>query len=196
MDDQKPLPVLRGRSVFLRPPERDDIDRFVRWFSDADMLRFIGMRAPMSRALEERWFEHMLESQGKEVFHFVICLREEGRPIGTIGFFDINLLNGSAEVGISIGEKSLWGKGLGTDAMEALVDFGFGELRLERIKLRVYAYNARARRSSEKVGFTLEGTERRAKFRRGEYHDDHIMSILRDEWQAQERPRSWDLPWG
>lgn len=77
---------------------------------------------------------------------------------------------------------------------EELVEFGFGELRLERIKLRVYDFNAGARRSYAKVGFSVEGTERHATFRRGTYHDDHIMSILRDEWLAQDRPRSWDLP--
>ena len=101
-------------------------------------------------------------AKAKDTYHFVICLREDGRPIGTIGLFDLSLLNGSAEFGISIGEKELWGHGLGTDAVEVLIDFGFGELRLERIELRVYDFNARARRSYEKVGFTLEGTERHA----------------------------------
>jgi RimJ/RimL family protein N-acetyltransferase len=194
MDEQPVLPVLRGRSVLLRAPERTDIETFVRWFNDAEMLSFIGMRAPMGRAQEERWFERMLDGEGREAYHFVICLREDGRPIGTIGFFDLSLLNGSAELGISIGEKALWGRGLGTDALEVLIDFGFGELRLERIKLRVYDFNKRAIRAYEKVGFTLEGTERHATYRRGRYHDDHIMSILREEWLAQERPRSWELP--
>jgi RimJ/RimL family protein N-acetyltransferase len=194
MDEQAVLPVLRGRSVFLRAPERTDIETFVGWFNDAEMLSFIGMRTPMGQALEERWFERMLEGEGRDRYSFVICLREGARPIGTIGFFDLSLLNGSAELGISIGEKALWGRGLGTDALEVLIDFGFGDLRLERIKLRVYDFNKRAIRAYEKVGFTLEGTERHATYRRGRYHDDHIMSILREEWLAQERPRSWELP--
>jgi RimJ/RimL family protein N-acetyltransferase len=194
MDERPALPVLRGRSVFLRATERADIDRFVRWFNDGEMLAFIGMRAPMSRAAEERWFERMLEAEGRDAYHFVICMRDDGRPVGTIGFFDLNLVNGSVELGITIGEKELWGRGLGTDAVEVLVDFGFGELRLERIMLKVYDYNLRARRAYEKVGFTHEGMERHAAFRAGKYHDVHIMSILRDEWQAQKRPRSWELP--
>jgi RimJ/RimL family protein N-acetyltransferase len=194
MDEQAILPVLRGRSVFLRAPERTDIETFVGWFNDAEMLSFIGMRTPMGRALEERWFERMLEGEGRDRYSFVICLREDARPIGTIGLFDLSLLNGNAELGISIGEKALWGRGLGTDALEVLIDFGFGDLRLERIKLRVYDFNKRAIRAYEKVGFTLEGTERHTTFRRGKYHDDHIMSILREEWLAQERPRSWELP--
>jgi RimJ/RimL family protein N-acetyltransferase len=51
------------------------------------------------------------------------------------------------------------GQGLGTDAMFALLDFGFGQLRLERMWLEVYDFNRRARRSYEKCGFVLEGTE-------------------------------------
>lgn len=194
MEEHPAVPVLRGRSIFLRPAERSDIDTFLRWFNDGEMLAFIGMRAPMSRALEERWFEQMLEGEGRTDYHFVICLREDSRPIGTIGFFDLSLLNGSAEFGIAIGEKQLWGQGLGSEALEVLLDFGFGELRLERVMLRVYDYNPRARRSYEKVGFTFEGTQRHATYRAGKYHDVHIMSMLRQEWRAQERPRSWDIP--
>jgi RimJ/RimL family protein N-acetyltransferase len=93
-----------------------------------------------------------------------------------------------------IGDKSLWGQGLGTDGLNALLDFGFGQLRLERIWLEVYDFNERGRRSYEKCGFVLEGTQRRATFRRGAFHDVHLMAILRDEWAAIDRPRAWEFP--
>ncbi len=196
MDETPPpaLPILRGRRVFLRPAERSDIDLFVRWFGDANVARFTTIRAPFSRPMEEQWFERMLDAQGRESYHFVICLRDGGRPIGTIGFFAVDLVNGKAEFGIAIGEKDLWDHGLGSEALEVLVDFGFGNLRLERIYLHVYDYNPRGRRSYEKVGFTLEGTERHAIYLSGAFHDVHLMSMLREEWAAQGRPRSWDLP--
>ena len=98
-----------------------------------------------------------------------------------------------AGIGISIGEKSLWGKGYGTDAMNALLDFGFGMLRLERMWLEVYVFNKRARRSYDKSGFVLEGVERNGVFKQGRYLDVEVMSILRDEWAALPRKKSWDL---
>ena len=49
-----------------------------------------------------------------------------------------------------------------------------------------------ARSFYEKCGFTLEGTQRHAVYRDGRFVDVHLMSILRDEWQALERKRSWD----
>lgn len=186
------LPVIRGERVYLRGSERSDIPTFVRWFNDGEYLQYLGMRAPMSEAGEETWFTEMMAREGKDAYHFVMCRLEDDKPIGTIGLFAIDQLNGSAGIGIGIGEKQLWGQGYGTDAMFALLDFGFGQLRLERMWLEVYDYNARARRSYEKCGFMLEGTERHAMFRHGEYHDMHLMAILREEWAAQERKRSWE----
>jgi RimJ/RimL family protein N-acetyltransferase len=147
---------------------------------------------PLSIPLEEGWFERTIATQGKDHYHFVICLLETGQPIGTLSLFDLDHLNGSAGMGIFIGEKSLWGKGYGTDAHNALLDFGFGELRLERVWLDVYDYNPRARRSYEKCGFRLEGIKRHGVFKNGRYVDVELMSILRDEWAALPRKRSWD----
>lgn len=183
-------PIIRGEQVYLRPPERSDIPTFVRWFNDADVQRHLAMRAPMSEAAEIGWFDRMLEAQGKTAYHFVICLLTDDRPIGTIGLEDVNLQDGVAEFGIAIGEKSEWGKGHGTDATRAICDFGFAELRLERIGLQVYAGNDRGRRAYEKAGFKHEATLRRAHFSRGEHHDVQVMSLLRDEWLALPHRRS------
>lgn len=177
-------PMIRGEHVYLRPAERADLPTFVRWLSDADVVRDLDLRTPLSLAAEEQWFERMLAAQGTTDYHFVICLVADDRPIGTIGLHAIDAVNGSAEFGIAIGEKDEWGKGYGTDATRAIRDFGFAELRLERISLRVYASNARGRRAYEKAGFVHEGTLRHARYQRGTYVDVDVMSILRDEWLA------------
>ena len=180
---QRPaLPILRAERVFLRPAERSDIPTFVRWFNDSELTSFVSMRDPMSLAMEERWFEQMLQDHGKSRYLFVICLLEDATPIGNIGLFDIDLVNGSAGIGITIGEKQLWGQGYGTDAMFALIDFGFGQLRLERLWLEVYDFNPRARRVYEKVGFVHEGMKRQALRFEAEWIEAHIMSILTGEW--------------
>jgi RimJ/RimL family protein N-acetyltransferase len=188
----EPRPIIRGEQVFLRAAERSDLATFVRWFNDADVLRNLAMRTPMSLAAEEQWFDRMLAAQGTDRHHFVICLLDGGKPIGTVGLEEVDLVNGTAEFGIAIGEKSEWGKGHGTDATRAICDFGFGALRLERIGLMVYADNERGRRTYEKAGFTHEATLRRAHFARGEHHDVHVMSLLRDEWLALPHRRSWE----
>ena len=184
-------PIIHGEHVFLRAAERADIPMMVRWFNDADVVRNLTRVDPMSEAGEAAWFDRMLEAQGRTDYHFVICLRDGGRPIGTAGLHDVDLRDGRAEFGIAIGEKDEWGKGYGTDTLRAICEFGFGELRLERIELFYYDGNERGRRSYEKVGFTHEGTMRRAHYARGAHHDVHIMGMLRDEWlrdRAQRQP--------
>ena len=93
-------------------------------------------------------------------------------------------MNGSAGLGITIGDPDDTGRGYGSDAIRALLAFGFGELRLERIWLDVYDYNERARQVYERIGFVHEGTLRHALFRDGRFHDVHRMAILRGEWDA------------
>ncbi|HSK93643.1 MAG TPA: GNAT family protein [Candidatus Angelobacter sp.] len=175
-------PIIRGERIYLRPSERSDLPTFVRWFTDHDVLRNLAMRAPMSLAAEEAWFERMLAAQGTTDYHFVICLLADDRPIGTAGLHGIDFGHGTAEFGVAIGEKEEWGKGYGTDVTRALCDFGFGELRLERIALQYYAGNDRGRRAYENAGFTHEATLRRARFTRGTHIDVNVMSILRSEW--------------
>lgn len=183
----EPRPIIRGERVFLRASERSDLTAFVRWFNDADVLRNLAMRAPMSEAAETGWYDGMLAAQGTTDYHFVICLLEDKRPIGTVGLHDLDLVNGNAEFGIAIGEKAEWGRGYGTDATRAVCGFGFGELRLERISLYYHDGNDRGRRTYEKAGFVHEGTLRRAHFAAGEHRDVHVMSILREEWLRHSR---------
>lgn len=190
----RPVPPIRGELVYLRPAERDDIDAFVRWFADEEVTRNLAVRAPFSKAMEEQWFTGMLERQGKDAYHFVICLLADERPIGTAGFHQVNYEDGHASFGISIGEKGEWSKGYGTDALRAICDFGFGELRLERIELDVYEPNARARRSYEKAGFVTEGILRHAHYSDGRFQDVVRMALLRGEWEAQPRRRTGGEP--
>ena len=83
-----------------------------------------------------------------------------------------------------------------TGSHRRICDFGFGQLRLERIALDVYAGNPRAKRSYEKAGFQTDAVLRRSRFHRGQHHDVHLMSILRDDWLALDRRRAWDPPAG
>ena len=191
-----PNPVIRSERLYLRPAERADLPLFVRWFADTEVSRHLALRAPFSLAMEEKWFDGMAERQGKSDYHFVACLVDDGRPIGTVGLHGLDLENGKAEFGISIGEKDLWGHGYGTEALAAISDFGFGALRLERIELHVYEDNARAIRSYEKAGFHHEGRLRNAQFGEGRHYDVLVMSLLRDEWLALDRPVSWQLSGG
>ena len=174
-------PMIASGSVFLRAAERSDIPLFVAWINDGRTTRTTGFRAPMSIAMEESWFGDMLADQGKTGYMFTVCLLADDRPIGSVSLSDLDLLNGSASLGIIIGEPADRGRGHGTDTLEAILGFGFASLRLERIWLDVFEYNPGAQRVYERVGFKLEGIQRHAFFRNDRFFDVHRMAILSGE---------------
>ena len=177
-----PERILRGRLVYLRPAERDDIPFFVRWLSDARTTGFLALRSPIGLAMEERWFEELLDHHGRDRWFFVICRLEDDRPVGSLDLHEIGPTSGGAGLGIVIGDPADTSKGYGSDALRVLLDFGFGELRLERMWLEVFEFNERARHVYERLGFLHEATFRHAFFHGGRYLDLQRMAILREEW--------------
>src|SRR5215212_5535507 len=113
--------------------------------NDLRMTRTLMIVSPISEAMEERWFEDMLEHHGRDRWYFVICRVVDDRPVGSIDLHDVDVRNGSATLGIVIGDPADTGQGHGSDAIRALVAFGFNQLRLERIQLEVFDFNAGAR---------------------------------------------------
>ena len=172
--------MIRGDRILLRANERADLPNYVPWLNDSVVLEHFGPYLPMSLDQEEQWYEAQLNDPSQ--CNFAIEL--EGRHIGGAGFCHIDGRNRSAEVGLFIGLPDLWNQGLGSDVMQTLLRFGFDQMNLRRIHLRVFAENRGAIRAYEKAGFRHEGRWRQAEYRNGRYHDLLWMSILRDEWDG------------
>ncbi len=175
--------IYLGR-IRLRAPERSDIPRFVAWLNDPEVRAGLLVSLPLSTADEEGWFENMLKRPMEE-HPMTIEVRQGDNwlPVGNSGFHSIDWRCRAAEVGIFIGEKSLWNQGYGTEVMRLLLKHGFNTLNLNRIALDVYETNPRAIRSYEKAGFVHEGRRRQAMYKDGRYVDILQMSVLRSEWQ-------------
>jgi RimJ/RimL family protein N-acetyltransferase len=190
------LPMLRGERVWLRAVQKSDFLEDAPAVSDAETGHFLGLKWPVGPDDSVDFAQLVLSQQGKTAFSFSICRLEDDRRIGNVSLRGLDRESGSAELAIVITDKASQGRGFGTDAVNCIVDFGFGELRLERIYLHVFDYNPRARRSYEKAGFQTDATLRHARFHHGAHHDVHLMSILRSDWLALDRRRAWDPPAG
>lgn len=177
--------MIFGEKVRLRAMERTDLPRFVAWLNDPEVRRGISQFLPMSQAQEERWFETVLELPREEQPFAVDVRRRRWALVGSCGLFRFDRQARSAELGIMVGEKSLWGRGYGTATMRTLVRHGFDTLNLNRIYLRVYESNLRAMRVYDRVGFREEGRLRQDHFADGRYEDTVIMGLLREEWRAR-----------
>lgn len=178
------MSIIYGERLRLRRTEREDTKKYHEWINDPEVTEGLSLLFPMSMEDEERWYDGSLNRDIQER-PFAIELKDgDGwRLIGNCAFFGIEREVRSAEFGIMIGDKSVWNQGLGTEAVKLILRVGFGTLNLNRVFLRVYAENLRAKRAYEKAGFVLEGTLRQAVYKHGKYGDIHIMSVLRSEWE-------------
>ena len=175
-----------GKLVRLRAYEKSDLDAIMKWINDEEVTDFLAggmLTYPVSSLAEEKFIEAAAKSSdtGKS---FAIETIAERKYIGGVSFHAINWLNRSAGLGITIGDKSFWGRGYGTDAMRVMMRMGFDKMNLHRLWLHVYDYNPRAIASYDKCGFKREGVLRQDRFYRGRYHDSIVMSILADEYRA------------
>jgi RimJ/RimL family protein N-acetyltransferase len=177
--------MILGERVRLRAIERDDLPRFVAWLNDPEVRQGLLLAIPLSLPQEEQWYNHILEKPMEEQPLVIeVNTPESWTAVGNIALDTVDWKERSAEVGIFIGEKSLWSRGYGREALRLIQRHGFNTLNLNRIFLRVYATNPRAVKSYEYAGFVLEGRLRQAHFQDGQYVDVLIMSVLRSEWQA------------
>jgi RimJ/RimL family protein N-acetyltransferase len=179
--------MIYGERIRLRGVEKEDLPLFVEWLNDPEVIEGLIFFQPLSFEDEKRWFEALADRPPAErPLAIEIQEGETWRIIGNCGFHNIAQINRSAEVGIFIGIKSLWNSGYGTETMQLLLKYGFESLNLNRISLVVYDDNLGAMRAYEKAGFVLEGRLRQAKYKHGKYCDEHIMSVLRTEWDAKQ----------
>jgi RimJ/RimL family protein N-acetyltransferase len=176
--------VIVSEHLHLRPIRQDDLPVLRAWFDNPATMRFWGRPMPLATADQ---FEADLAGRFRrfdEAGYFLIELLD-GTPIGRIEYERLDSRARSAEVMILIGEEEARGKGYGTEAMVTLLRYLFHQRNLHRVGLTVIAWNERAIRSYEKVGFVVEGRLRDDLYFDGQYHDQVVMSILRDEFDAR-----------
>ncbi|MBI1830802.1 MAG: GNAT family N-acetyltransferase [Planctomycetes bacterium] len=173
-------PFLIGERLYARPPERDDATVVQAWLNDPDVRRFLRLYRPIDLQAEVDYIDKTRSDQ--TAIGLLIALKEDDRPIGVCSLRDIDSKNRKAEFGIGIGDKACWGQGLGSEATQLMIDYGFATLNLNRVFLHVHAYNDRAVCCYEKLGFQREGVLRQEHFCDGRYWDTIVMSMLREEW--------------
>ncbi len=170
--------MLKESEVKLRPLKREDSNLFYEWITDKELMIFNSSYRPVSELEHEQWFDSMM-SKRPDIISFVIEAKSPVEAIGSCQLMHIDMLHRNAELQIRIGKRESQSKGFGPRAISLLLNYGFKDLNLHRIYLRVFANNERAIRSYLKCGFTEEGRLKDAAFINGQYVDILIMGILR-----------------
>ncbi len=170
-----------GKSCYLSTLNIEDIPQYVKWLNDIEITQFLRPQMYVDLLNEKKWFENVSSNTN---YQFAIIDNQNDKLIGNCGIHNLNLFNQTCIVGIFIGDKKNHGKGFGTEAMRLLLDFGFNVLNLHNIALEVFAFNKRAIKSYEKVGFKTIGHHREAVQLGGKRFDIIKMDILPTEFES------------
>lgn len=172
-----------GGVVLLRQIELDDCtDTYVEWLNDPDVNRY----------LETRWNEQTLDSVIKFVnlqrendysILFAVIYIKNGKHIGNIKIGSINDHYKHADISYFIGDKTYWNKGVVTEAINLVSEFGFKDLKLHRMEAGVYADAIGSWRALEKNGFIREATFRDKVVSDGKYMDIYRYGLLNSEFK-------------
>lgn len=171
-------PILETARLVLRPVRMADADALLPSFRDPDTMRYWA-HLPISTLDEMRAIlARNLPPQNRAGASFAIT-RDGGTAIGCVNFYSER----DAMSGLGyILDKACWGQGYVAEAVVAATDYGFSELKLQRLWLEIDPRNTGSIRVAQKCGFIYEGTFRKSFFLNGEYLDSVYYAILREDW--------------
>jgi len=166
-----------GEKVVLRAIEPADNALLLELINDPGTEKMLGGSSfPVSETAQAKW---ICDQMGRtDVLRCIVADKnapDEG--VGTIILSDIDRKNGVAQVHLKLVEAGR-GKGYGTDALKAMVDYAFRQLRLYCVYAHVLEYNKASRKLFEKCGFQQEGLLRARVFKDGEYVDMVSYSMI------------------
>jgi [ribosomal protein S5]-alanine N-acetyltransferase len=179
------FPVLATERLVLREITLADAASLYGIFSDRDLMRFYDCEPLTSigemQDLIQRFASWLEERSG---LRWGLALKSDPDTlIGTCGLFAWDTRDHSATLGYEL-SPDYWGRGLMSEAVRAVVAYGYGGLGLERICAAVVVGNDASARLLERLFFRKEGVTARAQHVNGSLVDVADYALLRTEWMA------------
>ena len=175
------LPILTSRTVTLREPTSLDLGPLVDLLSLSDATRF-GLEEPVSDVAVQQLIERVARDRAAGLgFTYVITLTSTRTVIGMVQVRQLDPAFEAAEWECTIAPSSR-SSGAFVEAARLVGSFAFGSVGAHRLEARVLLRNGRANGALRKLGAVQEGVLRRSVRRSGEYLDQVLWSLLREDW--------------
>jgi ribosomal-protein-serine acetyltransferase len=183
MDEAAMITFDLGDGIILRPFQAGDAEEVFKTVT----ANYDHLREYMHWMVSDYSLDHAKEfiylsvesAASKKSLGFGIFIGDE--PVGSISFVNFDHLARRTEIGYWI-DQSHEGKGIISRSCERLINYAFGELKMNRIEIRCSTENARSAAIPIRFGFTHEGTLRQSEMRNGRLHDFAIYGLLASEW--------------
>ncbi|WP_454052586.1 GNAT family N-acetyltransferase [Clostridium sp. Marseille-Q7071] len=166
----------------------EDFDKIIKWNENTSpeyLMQWAGptYKHPITKDQIAENFKNISDKEESQVFIYKIIYTESNEIIGTIQLIKTDNANKVGRiVRFLIGEESIRGKGIGTAAIDEILNIGFNTFLLEEITLGVFDFNHGAIRCYEKVGFKKTKITENARVVGNKYWNLYEMSIKKNEW--------------
>jgi len=164
-----------GDRIYLKLLSPDDVnEKYLNWMRDPQVLQYLECRW-RAYSLEElrRYIQSV--NDGLNNFMLGIYLKNEDEYIGNIKVGGINHVHRHGDVGLILGEKSVWGKGYGREAVELVTKYAFEEINLNKVIAGIYESNIGSIKAFEKAGYRKVGVLKQHRFCKGIYVDEVLL---------------------
>jgi ribosomal-protein-alanine N-acetyltransferase len=176
--------ILETSRLILRRAIREDADPMFRnWASDPEVTKFLTWPPHANIGVTQTVLESWLaEYEKADYYQWMIVLKEIGEPIGSISVVRQNESIGEMEIGYCIGKK-WWHQGVVSEALAAVIEHLFTQVRVNRIVARHDPRNIHSGHVMQKCGMRYEGTAHCADRNNQGICDAAQYAILRDDWK-------------
>jgi RimJ/RimL family protein N-acetyltransferase len=172
---------IKGKKIDLLPLNPDHVNLYCKWENNPTVRRYARTEIPLTLE-DSKKFLNSDENKVKSRVVFEILYKKDKIPIGYCELTEISWTNRNAYIGLLIGEIDYWGHGIGTESIKLILNYGFNELNLSKIKIEALEPNLSSIYCIEKNGFKLEGSLREEVYVDGLYYDLLVYGILKEEW--------------
>lgn len=176
------LPSLTTNRLYLRQVQLTDAEALFVIKSDLEVTSQYGQEPHRSLDDTRGWIQRILASYDQhDALFWCLTLKSEGSVIGACTFWNFDPTFHCAEIGYEL-HPSYGHQGLMTEALTAILTYGFHEFGLHRIEANPLADNTASKNLLLKLGFKYEGNLRQRHFFRGRFEDQQYYGLLEDEW--------------
>ena len=172
-------PSITTERLRLRPVTETDIDFVFKLFSRTETNLYSEYPDIKSLKEAEEMYVRYMKPGSDTHFRVIIELNSTTESIGTIGFYNYITDYRRVEMGYDL-LKEYWGQGYMSEAVQAIIKYGFEELGLVRIEATVDPENIRSIKVLERNGFKHEGTLRKRYYYSGKWRDELFYGLLKE----------------
>ncbi len=149
-------PIIETDNYTIRPFRDSDAELWQVWDVDPEVQAQMPEPVNEPQDISEQ-HEYIKECEAEEDGYYWSIETKDGITIGTVALTDINKYHKIAELGVVVGDKSYWGKGVATEVVKAIIDYAFNSLDIVRISAEAEAGNIGVQKVLTAAGFVQDG---------------------------------------